>query len=82
MSCCIYFLQNVCNPISNWRSNSLICSLILLYDLYDETKDFRYKKAIKTVADSMHFWPWNPYGGYWHMMLQPNLHIKPYLRLL
>ena len=46
--------------------------VILLYDLYDETKDIRYKKAIETITESMHYWPWNAYGGYWHMMLQPN----------
>jgi len=70
--------QESVTPEDTWFIQSALALLdskqpvILLYDLYDETKDFRYKKAIKTVADSMHFWPWNPYGGYWHMMLQPN----------
>ena len=44
---------------------------ILLYNLYDETGDERYLKAIKTIAESMHYWPVNQYGGYWHMMTQP-----------
>lgn len=44
---------------------------ILLYNLYDETKDEKYVNAIKTVAESMYFWPVNQYGGYWHMMTQP-----------
>ncbi|MBR6509055.1 MAG: glycoside hydrolase family 88 protein [Clostridia bacterium] len=44
---------------------------ILLYDLYDKTGDEKYLNAIKTVADSMHYWPVNQYGGYWHMMTQP-----------
>ena len=45
---------------------------ILLYNLYDETGDEKYLNAIKTVAESMHFWPVNEYGGYWHMMTQHN----------
>lgn len=44
---------------------------ILLYNLYDETGDEKYVKVIKKVAESMHFWPVNQYGGYWHMMTQP-----------
>lgn len=44
---------------------------ILLYNLYDETGDKKYVNAIKTIAESMHFWPVNRYGGYWHMMTQP-----------
>ena len=72
-----YEMENVTTEDS-WFVRSALALLdskqpvILLYDLYDETKDFRYEKAIKTVADSMHFWPWNSHGGYWHMMLQPN----------
>lgn len=46
--------------------------VILLYNLYDETGDERYLKAIKTVAESMHYWPVNTIGGYWHMMTQHN----------
>lgn len=45
---------------------------ILLYNLYDETGDERYVKAIKTVAESMHYWPVNTVGGYWHMLTQHN----------
>lgn len=45
---------------------------ILLYNLYDETGDEKYINAIKTAAESMHFWPVNQYGGYWHMMTQHN----------
>lgn len=44
---------------------------ILLYNLYDETKDEKYMNAIKTIAQSMYFWPVNQYGGYWHMITQP-----------
>ncbi len=45
---------------------------ILLYNLYDETGDPKYMNAIKTVAESMYYWPVNEYGGYWHMMMQHN----------
>ena len=42
--------------------------VILLYNLYDETGDKKYIKAIKKISESMYFWPVNNYGGYWHMM--------------
>lgn len=45
---------------------------ILLYNLLNKTGDKRYEKALKTVAASMHFWPVNTIGGYWHMMTQHN----------
>jgi len=45
---------------------------ILLYNLYDETGEEKYVNAIKTVAESMYYWPVNRYGGYWHMMTQHN----------
>ena len=44
--------------------------VILLYNLYEETKDEKYKRAIKTISESMYFWPVNKFGGYWHMMNQ------------
>lgn len=45
---------------------------ILFYNLYDETGDEKYMTAAKTIAESMYYWPVNEYGGYWHMMTQPN----------
>jgi len=45
---------------------------IILYNLFDETGDAKYINAIKTAADSMHYWPVNDFGGYWHMMTQHN----------
>ncbi|MBQ4161253.1 MAG: glycoside hydrolase family 88 protein [Clostridia bacterium] len=41
---------------------------VLLYQLYDRTGDERYLKYLKKVAASMHFWPTNDYGAYWHTM--------------
>lgn len=46
--------------------------VILLYNLYDETGDEKYKNAIETISQSMYYWPVNNYGGYWHMMDQNN----------
>lgn len=43
---------------------------ILFYNLYDETGDEKYLRVIKTIGESMYFWPVNQYGGYWHMMTQ------------
>lgn len=44
--------------------------VILLYNLYEETKEEKYRKAIETISRSMYYWPVNNYGGYWHMMTQ------------
>ena len=72
-----YEMENV-SVGDSWHIVSALALLdskqpvILLYDLYEETKDIRYKKVIETIAKSMHYWPWNSHGGYWHMMLQPN----------
>ena len=46
--------------------------VILLYNLYDETGEAKYKNAIETISRSMYYWPVNSYGGYWHMMHQCN----------
>ena len=46
--------------------------VILLYKLYEETGEEKYKKAIQTISESMYYWPVNVYGGYWHMMDQHN----------
>lgn len=45
---------------------------ILLYNLLEETKEEKYAKAIRTIGESMYYWPINKCGGYWHMMTQPN----------
>ena len=44
----------------------------ILYDIFDETGDEKYIKPVIESAKSMHYWPVNNYGGYWHMMTQPN----------
>ena len=44
--------------------------VILLYNLYKETGEAKYKNAIEKISQSMYYWPVNNYGGYWHMMHQ------------
>lgn len=39
---------------------------ILLYRLYEETKEERYKKAIDRLIEAMEIFPRNKEGGYWH----------------
>lgn len=46
--------------------------IILFYNLYDETNDQKYLNSIHSVSESMYYWPVNEYGGYWHMMTQPQ----------
>ena len=45
---------------------------IILYNLFDETGDDKYIKPVIEAAKSLYYWPVNDYGGYWHMMTQPN----------
>ncbi len=44
--------------------------VILFYNLFAETQDKKYERAIKTISESMYYWPVNRFGGYWHMMDQ------------
>ena len=71
------FEHELTTPETPWLTWNALVMLdhkqptILLYNLYDETGDEKYVKVIKKVAESMHYWPVNQYGGYWHMMTQP-----------
>lgn len=44
---------------------------VLLYPLYERTGEQKYRRAIETLVKSMHFYPVNSVGGYWHMLDQP-----------
>ncbi|MBP3361829.1 MAG: glycoside hydrolase family 88 protein [Clostridia bacterium] len=46
--------------------------VILMYNLYDETGDEKYRNAIEAISRSIYYWPVNTYNGYWHMMFQPH----------
>ena len=45
---------------------------ILLFNLYKETKDERYKKILDAFAPMVEMWPTNAQGGFWHMYNQHN----------
>lgn len=45
---------------------------VLMHTLYDETKEERYLNAIKTLGESLYYWPINRKGGYWHKLTDPN----------
>ncbi|QBZ98886.1 glycoside hydrolase family 88/105 protein [Flavobacterium sangjuense] len=44
----------------------------LLFDLYDNTKDSRYLKAIQTLKKQIEEQPRTPSGGFWHKKIYPN----------
>ena len=45
---------------------------VLLYPLYEQTGDERYKKALHTLVPLLKSWPVNPSGGFWHKGRYPN----------
>jgi unsaturated rhamnogalacturonyl hydrolase len=45
---------------------------ILLFNLYKETSDPRYKKVLDNFAPIVEMWPTNARGGFWHKYDQPN----------
>jgi len=45
---------------------------ILLYNLYEKTKDERYKKVLDDFVPIVEMWPTNALGGFWHKYDRPN----------
>jgi unsaturated rhamnogalacturonyl hydrolase len=45
---------------------------ILLFNLYKETGDQRYKKVLDEFAITVEQWPKNAKGGFWHKYRHPN----------
>ena len=45
---------------------------ILLFNLYEDTKDERYKKVLDEFAPVVEMWPTNAMGGFWHKYDRPN----------
>ena len=45
---------------------------ILLFNLYKDTKDERYKKVLDNFAPVVEMWPTNAQGGFWHKYYRPN----------
>jgi len=74
----IGFVHELTTPDTPWLAKQALQMLdhkqatIILYNLFDETGDEKYIKPAIEAAKSMHYWPVNDYGGYWHMMTQPN----------
>lgn len=49
----------------------MICAGNLLFTLYEETKDPKYKTAINTLRDQMRKQPRTSEGGFWHKQRYP-----------
>ncbi|KQO17554.1 glycosyl hydrolase family 88 [Paenibacillus sp. Leaf72] len=45
---------------------------VLLFRLYEQTGDERYKKALHTLVPLLKSWKTNPSGGFWHKEHYPN----------
>ncbi|WP_099470033.1 glycoside hydrolase family 88/105 protein [Konateibacter massiliensis] len=45
---------------------------MLLFSLYEKTKNERYKKALDTLGDLLKNWKTNSVGGFWHKGMYPN----------
>ncbi|WP_374043651.1 glycoside hydrolase family 105 protein [uncultured Paenibacillus sp.] len=45
---------------------------VLLFNLYEQTGDERYKKALDQLVPLLKSWPTNPSGGFWHKDHLPN----------
>ena len=45
---------------------------IMLFNLYNSTKDERYKKVLDSFAPMVEMWPTNALGGFWHKYDRPN----------
>ena len=45
---------------------------IMLFNLYRETKDPRYRKVLDDFAPIVEMWPTNAQGGFWHKYERPN----------
>ncbi|WP_274651154.1 glycoside hydrolase family 88/105 protein [Paenibacillus humicola] len=45
---------------------------VLLFNLYEQTKDERYKNALYTLVSLLKTWPTNASGGFWHKGHYPN----------
>ena len=45
---------------------------IMLYSLYEKTKDERYKKVLDDFANITQMWPTNAKGGFWHKYFRQN----------
>jgi len=45
---------------------------IMLFNLYKDTGDTRYKKVLDDFSSIVEMWPTNAQGGFWHKYIRPN----------
>jgi len=45
---------------------------IMLFNLFKDTKDERYKKILDDFSSIVDIWPTNAKGGFWHKYIRPN----------
>jgi len=45
---------------------------IMLFNLFKDTKDNRYKKVLDDFSLIVDMWPTNAKGGFWHKYIRPN----------
>ncbi len=60
--------------IVNYNSDELddIQPGVLLFNLYEQTRDERYRKALTTLLSWLPAWKLNAEGGFWHKTRYPN----------
>lgn len=60
--------------ITHFKSDELddIQPGVLLFNLLEQTRDERYKKALYTLVPLLKEWKTNPSGGFWHKGHYPN----------
>lgn len=69
-----YFIDNDGNIRNDTRVPQFddMQPAILLFNLYKNTKDERYKKVLDRFVPMVEKWPTNAQGGFWHKFDMPN----------
>lgn len=64
------FMVTECDPQFHHSTGYLddMQAGILLFPLYERTKELRYKRALDTLMDELRCHPTNKEGGFWHMI--------------
>ena len=56
-----------------------VCESRILFDLYNETKEEKYKKAIELSYSQVKNHPRTSTGNFWHKKIYPNHTIKTFI---
>lgn len=67
-----YIDENGNIPTSEFEKLDGIEPAFILFDIYEETGDERYKKVIDTLVNRLKIWKTTIEGGYWHRWSTPN----------